>query len=208
LRELKFDYYLHVSTVAVYQKSEQFPLNEKSSLGTWPCWGDYNVGKVASEQAVRATNIPHAIIRPVYILGTENHVPREEFMYRKIAHEEKIMLPGNGQAIVQFTFVDDVVNAMVQLVEKKTGGAFNCAGDELITLKGLVEMMAEIVGGRAHITYNPATDGIYHNETEFPFANEHMVCSNAKIKRLGVTFTPLEEGLRADYESYYKNLCI
>lgn len=62
-----------------------------------------------------------------------------------------------------------------------------------------------IVGVPLRLQFNPKTDGEKHDENEFPFANETLLCSNLKIKQLGVTFTPLLVGLKRDYESYYKD---
>lgn len=208
LENLKFDFYLHVSTVAAYQKTEIFPITEDAPIGIWPCWGDYNKGKIECEETLAASGRLYATIRPVYIIGAKNHIPREQFIYQKLCRGETIVAPGNGQALIQFAFVQDVARAIATIAEQKARGAWNCAGDEIISLKGLVEAMATITKTVPKIKYNPATDSANHDEAEFPFANEHMICSNAKIKTLGTTFTPLLEGLRADYESYYKKLCM
>jgi nucleoside-diphosphate-sugar epimerase len=91
------------------------------------------------------------------------------------------------------------------MVENKVSGSFNVAGDEMITLQGLVEIMADIVGKKALIKYDFEREGLSFNEKAFPFPNEHMICSNDKVKGLGIKFTPLVEGLRSDYDNYYKS---
>ena len=54
------------------------------------------------------------------------------------------------------------------------------------------------------LVFNPETDGERFDENEFPFANENMICSNEKIKKLGIKFTPLITGLETDYLNHYK----
>lgn len=203
---INFDYFVNFGTVASYKKTNTFPLTESSPLGSWPLFGDYNRGKVDCEKFLLKSSIKYSSIRPVYILGRANYLDREKFIYSNIFKGQKIIIPGNGQAVNQFVFAEDVANAIAFLTEGKVQGVFNCAGDETITLQGLVEVMAKIVGRKAMITFNAKTDGSKFNEQEFPFANEKILCSNNKIKELGIKFLPLIRTLQLDYGNYYKNL--
>lgn len=206
LQELTFDFFVHFGTVAVYRKSETFPLRETSPLGEWPVWGDYNRGKIECEEVLEQSGRRCAVLRPVYISGPKNYADRERFIYAKIKHGAPLTLPGNGRALIQLVAVQDVAESLALLAEKKLEGAFNCAGDDVVTLKGLVEEMANIVGKESVIQYNPHTDGEKFSAQEFPFANENFICSNEKLKSAGIAFTPLSLMLRRDYESYYKNV--
>ncbi|KKU52792.1 MAG: hypothetical protein A3A28_04340 [Candidatus Sungbacteria bacterium RIFCSPLOWO2_01_FULL_47_32] len=206
IRELKFDFLVHISTAAVYKKTETFPLIEESPLGDWPVWGDYNKGKVECEKTLAVSGLPYATIRPVYILGPKNYLARESFIYSKIKNGLPTILPGNGRALIQFIFADEVAETIVLIAENKNEGAFNIAGNDTITLKGLVEEMSKIVGKEPIIKYNLSADSEKFNEVEFPFANENFAVSNEKIKRLGIKFVPLLEGLRRDYKNYYRHV--
>ena len=205
LEQLSYDFFIHFGTAAAYAKSQLFPLTERSPIGEWPVWGDYNKGKVECEQALLASGKKYASIRPVYILGAGNYLDRESFIYKRVNAGEIIILPGNGQAVSSFVFVQDVADILVRLAEKQPAGVFNCACDEALTLQGLVQEEANLVGKQPLIAYNQAADGENHNEDEFPFANENFICSNQKLKDLGFTFTPLVGGLKADFESYYRS---
>jgi len=206
LQQLKFDYYINIGTAASYKKTDIFPLTEESALGEWPLWGNYNRGKIECEAVLKKSGIKYASIRPVYILGPKNHVNRENFIYSHLKERKPLILPGNGQAIIQFVFVYDVAKLVVFLAERKISGVFNCCGDDLITLQGLVKEMAKIMGVKPIIKFNPKADGYKFNEKEFPFANENFVCCNDKLRDLGIKFTPLLKGLRSDYHNYYKNI--
>src|SRR3990167_6441414 len=144
LSELSFDFFIHMGTAAAYKKTEIFPLTEESPLGEWPLWGKYNKGKVECEEALINSDVKFATARPVYILGPKNYLARESFIYAKIKNGLPIILPGNGQALTQFVFAEEVAEAIAGIAENKTEGAFNIAGDDIITLKGLVEEMAKI----------------------------------------------------------------
>ncbi|MFH1785797.1 MAG: NAD-dependent epimerase/dehydratase family protein [Candidatus Micrarchaeota archaeon] len=205
LTQLDFDFFIHFGTAAAYRKSN-FILTEESPLGDWPLWGEYNRGKVECENVLAAGNINFASIRPVYILGPKNYSDREHFIYNKIRSSEPLILPGDGNATVQFVFANDVANCMALLAEKRAKGCFNCVGDEKITLRNLVNGMGKIVGKKPILKFNPDNDGENFDRSEFPFANENFICSNAKFKSFGVNFTPLFKGLKEDYENYYSKL--
>ena len=204
LEQLSYDFFIHFGTAAAYAKSQLFPLTENSAIGEWPAWGDYNKGKVECEQALLGSGKKYASIRPVYILGAGNYLDRESFIYKRANAGETITLPGNGQAVSSFVFVQDVADILVMLAEKQLTGAFNCACDDVLTLQGLVEEEAKLVGKQPIIAYNHDADGAHHNEDEFPFANENFICGSQKLQDLGFTFTPLLAGLKADFESYYR----
>lgn len=206
LEELNYDFFLHFGTVASYKQPSLFPLSEEAPSGIWPFMGDYNKGKAECEHVLEASKKPYASIRPTYILGPDNYIDRENFIYSRIDSGEKIVIPGNGQALIQFVFAKDVVDIILMLIEKRLEGAFNCVGDEMITGVSLTEYMATLVGKKPDISFNPQADGENHIEDEFPFANENLICTNQKLKDLGFTFTPLLEGIKNDYESYYKAL--
>lgn len=204
LNELKFDFFVHLSTAAAYKKSELFPLVEDSPLGGWPLWGDYNRGKVECELELGKKGVAYASLRPVYILGGGNYVDRERFIYSRLKENQPVVLPGNGHALMQFVHAEDVARALVFIAENKHSGAFNCSADETITAVGLVREMARIMGENPIIQYNPHTDGPRWNDREFPFANENFIVSNEKIKKIGITFSSLLKFLRKDYEDYYR----
>lgn len=206
LDELNYDFFIHFGTVASYKEPSLFPLAEDAELGDWPFMGDYNKGKVECEQVLQASGKKYAVVRPTYILGAGNYINRENFIYQLIHKGEPITLPGNGQALSQFVFAQDVADILIMLAEKQIDGVFNVNGDEMITLQALVEHMSELVGKKPIIKYNPTADRENHIEDEFPFANENLITSNQKLKDLGFEFTPLLEGLKADFESYYKPL--
>ena len=206
LDELSYDFFLHFGSVASYQSSEIFPITEESPTGFWPAMGDYGKGKVECEEVLARSGKKYATIRPSYILGAGNYLDRESFIYRHVNEGRAIVLPGDGQGVVSYAFVDDVAEVLAVLAENQREGAYNCAGDEYITNKGLVEYMASLVGKEAIVEYGPETSREEALGEKFPFGNHNMIFSNQKIKDLGVTLTPLLKGIEADFNSHYKSL--
>lgn len=206
VEQLKFDFMVHVGTAASYKKSGEFPLKEDFPLGDWPVWGAYNKGKVDCENVLKKSGIKYASIRPVFILGPENFADREKFIYTRIKKGETLILPGNGEAVIQFVFAKETAEAIALLATKRIEGNFNCCGTEAITVNGLVEEMGKLVGKKPVVKHNHEADGKSWKIDQFPFANENFFCSNEKLKKLGVHFSPLISQLKADYEIHYKKI--
>ena len=97
----------------------------------------------------------------------------------------------------------EVAETFITFIEKHLIGGYNCCGNDLITLVGLVQYMGKLLQISPKILYDPSTDGVNWNEDAFPFANENFICSNAKIKEQGITFASLFDHLQRDFESYY-----
>jgi len=206
ISQINFDFFVHCSSAAVYKKSSSFPLTEDSPIGVWPLWGDYNRVKVECENILAESDVKYASLRPVYILGPNNSFDREHFIYSRLKKGQQLVLPGDGSAKVQFVHVNDVVNCFVLLAEKQLSGVFNCAGDDITSLNGLVIEMGKIAGKKPVMKTDPKNDGENFDWVSFPFPNEPFLFSNKKIKSHGIAFTPLFNGLKKDYKNYYSKI--
>jgi nucleoside-diphosphate-sugar epimerase len=204
LKEIPSEHFIHVSSAVVYDRTNPSPYREDSPIGPWPLWGDYNRNKAEIERALESSGRRYSSLRPVYVLGAGNHIPREEWIYRSLSRGEPILMPGNGDAEVQFVFSEDVARALVLIAESGAQGAFNCAGDERISLVEFVRELARISEKEPHIVLSPENDGVNWDPARFPFPNETFLVSNDRLKSLGMSFTDLREGLRRDYETYYR----
>lgn len=205
LKELNFEHFVNFSSVAVYQDPVLFPVHESAPLGGFEIMGAYGKGKVECEKVLQKSGVKYCNIRPTYILGPKNNLEREHFIYSHLLKGKKISIPGNGQALIQFVFADEVARSIVYATENRLTGSYNCVGDECLTLTNLVQQMAKIAKVKAIIHYDLKADGVNQSRSDFPFANQNFVFSNEKIKKLGLSFIPLLEGLKRDYQKYYKH---
>jgi len=115
-------------------------------------------------------------------------------------------MPGNGACLNQFVFANEVASCLYHLGKNKISGAYNCAGDEYISLHNLVTQMASICGHEAHIEFDMSHDGSDLDESLFPFSNENFIIDNTLIKKtLGISFDKLLPRLKRDWENYYKD---
>ena len=191
--------YIFISSVAVYQKSETFPIDETFPVGKWPLFGDYGIEKSKVEQYIASLEgISYVILRPTYVIGKNNHHNREGYYFDKITKGEPIDLENHGDAIVSFVFVEDLANIVVIFVNSDKGikETYNICNDNYTTLKGFIDKISTTVN--KPVTYN-CVDKVVS------FKNEHCFFSNVKIRNhVGYTFKTLEEGLAEIYEYNYK----
>jgi nucleoside-diphosphate-sugar epimerase len=204
--------YIHMSSGAVYQSTEVFPIPEEHPLGEWPVWGEYGRNKRRCEEllleAYAIHRFPVVIVRAPYVLGPRNYAPRETFVWDRVRRGEPVLLPDGGRALIQFIFVDEMATVFYCLATLEgrdpSGQAFNVGGDEYWTLRGFVEAAAALTGQEPVLA--EVWDYVrypYDMAGFFPFPNENYLLRTVKIREwTGLTFRPLVEGLKGVYAWY------
>ena len=193
----KIEKYIFISSVAVYEKSELFPKDEKSTLGSWPMFGSYGQDKLLIENYFESIkNFPFINLRPTYIIGNGNHLNREGYYFDKILKGEQIDIEKEGQAILSFVFVEDVAEIIYKIVIKKVilRESYNLCNDEFITIKEFVIMISSILGKVP----------VFNNVSEMvSFKNENCYFSIKIIKKdFKFEFKSLKQGLTELSRSY------
>jgi nucleoside-diphosphate-sugar epimerase len=96
---------------------------------------------------------------------------------RKVAEAEDggtIEVWGDGTAVRSYTFVDDMVDGIYQLMQSDLEGAVNIGCPQYVTVDELVATVAEVAGKRINISH---VDG--------PIGVQSRNFSNARIESLG-----------------------
>jgi dihydroflavonol-4-reductase len=95
----------------------------------------------------QTTGLPLTILRPTGVYG-----PGDLYItlstVRAIAHRKLRVLPGKGNALLQFTYVDDIVQGFQRTLEKpkqSLGETFLLASDEYTTYKEMFTIVAELL---------------------------------------------------------------
>jgi len=197
----KIEKYIFISSVAVYNKSESFPIDEKSTLGLWPMFGSYGVDKLLVENYFESIkDFPFINLRPTYIIGKDNHLNREGYYFDKILKGEAIDIEKDGQAILSFVFVEDVADIIYEIIIKKVvlRESYNICNDEFITIKGFIFMICNILGKVP--VFNKVNEMV-------SFKNENCFFSNKKIKNdFKFEFKSLRQGLTELSKSYQNKI--
>jgi nucleoside-diphosphate-sugar epimerase len=158
------------------------------------------------------SKFPATILRCPVIYGPDNWMHEREFSYFiRLLQDRKILLPGNGLGLMQFTYVGDIAKAAVTSVGKKEaiGQAFNIAMVGAITTEGYIDTMAEILGVKAGKVYLDYSVMAELKQPVFPFiwnSNAFLAVHKAKD---AFGFWPefdMAKGLKATYQWWEKNL--
>lgn len=197
---------LVASTSEVYGKSNKFPFREDDDtiMGTTAKsrWS-YAYAKAIDEFMALAYHQEHKL--PVIVVRFFNTVgPRQTGRYgmvipnfvRQALKNEPISIFGDGHQSRCFTYVGDVVEAIMKLMETTAaiGQVINIGNTKEISIEDLAKKIIEMTGSKSTLTYIPY-------EKAYPLGFEDMerrIPDLFKIKSL-ISFQPkveLEEILR------------
>ena len=198
--------WIHLSTVAVYADLDCVP-DETAPTGSAPVWGEYGVRKSeADDFLLSQTGPPLTILRPPYLYGPGNHIDRETFIWKRALRGRPVLIPGNGEAIVQFLHIEDLASAFVTVLDHVANGShiYNVAGDEQVSLKDYVQRLAAICGASDTGLPVGATDAGYDARDYFPFGGHPCRLQTSLIKdelhwKPHYTF---QEGFAQTYATY------
>ena len=137
--------FIHCSTVGVQGHIDDPPANEQYRYNP----GDhYQRTKMQGELLAReyfSNGLPGVVVRPAGIYGPGD--VRFLKLFRPISKGIFVMI-GSGKTLYHFTYIDDLVEGFVLagLKDESLGEVFTIAGEEYVTLRNLVDMIADILG--------------------------------------------------------------
>lgn len=203
---------LITSTSEVYGKGNHVPFKEEDDRTYGPTiksrWS-YATSKAVDEFLALAYF--HEKKLPVIIARLFNTIgPRQTGSYGMVVPSfvqqallgHPITVYGDGEQTRSFTYVDDVVSALLQLMEhpQAVGEVFNVGNSEEISINDLASLVKKMVGGDSEIVHMP-----YDEAFEKGFEDmQRRVPDIAKIEKL-IGFNPtvsLEESIRRIVEYY------
>jgi len=114
----------------------------------------------------------------------------------KKINSDNITLFGDGTPLRQFMYAGDFAEIIKQVVEKDIYGSFNVATEENLSIKQMAQIALNVTGNEnIEITWN----------TNIPNGQFRKDVSIDKFKNLfpNFKFTPLSEGIKLVYNSYY-----
>jgi 2'-hydroxyisoflavone reductase len=210
--------YIFLSSVAAYgdglNHKESDPLAPESSA--YP----YVRQKAATERMLfrmhSHTGLPVVTFRPPFIYGPNNPFYREQFFWDRLRAGRPIIIPGDGHRLMQFVYVNDLVQAMVRAMTepRAEGEAFNIGDNKPLTQVEFVERLAKTANAdpilvrmpRDYIQQaggNPMDEPYYFGE----YLDVPPITMNiGKVSRmLKMKLTPFETGLKETYRWYTRN---
>jgi len=210
--------YIFISSVAAYgsglNHAEDDPLAPDTHAN------DYIRNKAGSERALfrmhRESGFPAVTMRPPYVYGPNNPFYREAFFWDRLRIGRPIIVPGDGEQLMQFVYVEDVVTACIKALTNSmaVGLAFNIANDLPTRQVDFVRALAQAANTKAEIVYVPRAviernggaigqDPLYFGQflDMLPIT---LAVDRAK-RVLGVEPTPFATGLEETYQWYLQH---
>ena len=113
----------------------------------------YYRGKAVLEEAVMASGLDYAIIRPTVIFGSEDILINNiTWLLRRFP---VFVIAGSGDYRIQPIFVEDMAELAVQAGRNGKNAIFDAIGPEVFTFEELVRLLAKAVGSRSGIIHVP-----------------------------------------------------
>lgn len=202
-------HYVFCSSIAVCRQSpSHWPITEVHEKCSSPDDDRYGFDKWQAEeylwQMSRDKFMNVTIVRPTYVYGPYNYYRRETFVFDQISQGLPIYISGNGDNIVQFGYVYDLADAMIEMAGNQLahGHAFNVSGNELVTVNQFISLIAEIMKKDTEIIRNSS-----NRERTAKFPAVHRFADISKIRDvLGIKpTTDIQEGLIRTFRWWKEN---
>ena len=142
--------YVFMSSVAAY--GDGLNHHEGDALAQDDHPNPYVRNKATSERALfrmyQRSGFPVVTLRPPFVYGPGNPFYREAFFWDRMRADRPVILPSEGHRLMQFIYVDDLVDLTVKVLEQKNavGHAFNTANPRAITQHELLHELARAAG--------------------------------------------------------------
>lgn len=192
---------LFASTGAVYGERAEKPFQETD--GVWPI-SPYAVAKLAAERYCYAFAHTYGLrtcsLRLFSVYGPRQTKQVVYDLIRKIhARPEELTLFGDGTQERDFSHSRNIVDAFLLAAEKADfhGEVINVAGDEIVTIRQLAEMLCERMGAQPRLAFTGQRR---------PGDSQRWVADTSRLRGLG--YRPrvaLSEGLRDTIEWYIRS---
>jgi GDP-L-fucose synthase len=214
---------MNLGSTCIYPKFATQPIKEESLLSgsLEPTNDAYAIAKIAviklcayyNKQfgtdflSVMPTNLYG--LNDNYNLGTSHVLPSliRKFHEAKINKTDTVKLWGNGNALRDFLFADDLADAVIYLMETKTakdlrnnsGDFVNVGTGKEVTIKELSKIIYKTV----YYDILPKRKcKIVWDKTK-PNGTPRKLCSTTKLKKLGWRYkTELEDGIKTAYKDF------
>ncbi len=139
--------YVFMSSVAAY--GDGLNHHEGDALAPDDHPNPYARNKAVSERALfrmhQRSGFPIVTLRPPFVYGPDNPFYREAFFWDRFRAERPIIIPSEGHRLMQFIYVNDLVELAIKVVELRNavGHAFNTANPRPLTQHELVLELAK-----------------------------------------------------------------
>lgn len=188
--------FVYSSSSSIYGDTEAMPTHEETIPRPI---SPYGVSKLACEHLSylywKNYNVPTVNLRYFTVYG-EKQRPDMAFnkFIKAILKKEEINIFGDGNQTRDFTYVQDVVQANIKLLENNTviGETFNIGGGSRVTVNHVINLLERIIGIKPLVRYSGKEKGDVHDTSADIFKAESVFGYSPKYS--------LEQGLENEFK--------
>jgi nucleoside-diphosphate-sugar epimerase len=163
------------------------PTREEAELGTEEDDGkSYRISR--TETLLFAADPTATHFRYPYVYGPRQLAPREWSVVRRILDGRPfIILPDDGLSLIPFGYVDNLAHAVLLAIDhpqESKGQVFNCGDDERLTIRQVVEVIADELGHDWETLSMPADLALPARPLMMNYRTTHRVVDTSKIRGL------------------------
>lgn len=150
----------------------------------------YGWAKLTGEltaQRVRAAGVPVTVVRPFssYAGDQDDCYPFPEFVHRAARHDDPFVVWGHGKQTRDLIHVDDLVQAILTLVDAEVDGPVNLGTGVSTSMDELAQIAMSAAGYEAPIEHL----------LDKPIGVTHRVCDNSLLRQYYEPKITVEEGV-------------
>ena len=195
VKDRPLERFVYASSSSVYGDNVAIPMREDAMVQPV---SPYGVTKLAAEHLclLYAVNygVPTVSLRFFTVYGPKQ---RPDMGFHRFIRAgltgQPIALFGDGEQTRDFTFVDDIVSALIAAGERgQVGGVYNVGGGSRVSINDVLAIIERVTGRTLDIRREPAQKG----DMRDTFADT----TRAKTDLGFAPSTSLEQGLRAEAE--------
>ena len=193
-RDSKVQRIIYASSSSIYGDAESYPTPE--SVTPQPV-SPYGVTKLAAEHLCRLywrrSGVPVLSLRFFTVYGPRQRPDMAFHVFlRALLSGTPIDVFGDGEQSREFTYVDDIVRALLLAAERGAPGAvYNVGGGDEVTLNQAIGLLMQVSGREVPLRYGERQPG-----------DARRTAADPTLARRDLGYEPrvgLEQGLRAEY---------
>ena len=201
-KEFNINHVVFASSSSVYGERDEVPFKEDDITGRQS--SPYGMTKRAGELLAYTYHHLYGMsvtcLRFFTVYGPRGRVDMAPFIFMdKIYNGEPLTVFGDGSAVRDFTYIDDIVDGVIKSIDKPLGyEILNLGRGEPIVLIDFIRTIEKVVGKKAVIEYASGFAG------DVPVT--HADVNKARRLLDYAPKTSVEEGMRKMYEWYFAKL--
>lgn len=194
-RHIRFVYFSSGGTV-YGNRTDMTPFKETDAMAPISYYG---WSKQMMENSIlyvhRTTGLKYLIVRPSNPYGHGQNIHAKQGLVAvalgKILAGEPITVWGDGSNVRDYIYIDDLCEAVVQLLEKEVcNTTINIGSGQGASINDIINVLKEVVSEEVKVDYQPARS----------VDVSHMILDTTRLQQyVNIKITPLREGIEAFY---------